>query len=258
MLRRNKRNKEVISSFGKFQYYGIEHPFIVFLSDYLSNHGYTRKKENAVLKKNEYKICHNGQELIAKRYQSPKSNSYYIEFTLFVRIGENGKAFMFGKYKDCSYWHSEFYKYERKPYGSWIEARDYQYCTNGNVALDELGKNAIMSSLRGKLNIKRTEEERKNNPLSKLCTTIYQNEYWESYEELQIFAKEIFDEYFKEGIKSKYQLIDSVAFSRARVKESYPRNIVIMEYYTKAICEDCNRKGEVYLYDNDFIKYISK
>ena len=31
-----------------------------------------------------------------------------------------------------------------------------------------------------------------------------------------------------------------------------------MEYYTKAICEDCNRKGEVYLYDNDFINYISK
>ena len=42
--------------------------------------------------------------MIAKRYQSQKSNSYYIEFTLFVRIGENGKAFMFGKYKDCSYW----------------------------------------------------------------------------------------------------------------------------------------------------------
>ena len=29
-----------------------------------------------------------------------------------------------------------------------------------------------------------------------------------------------------------------------------------MEYYTKAICEDCNRKGEVYLYDNEFINYI--
>ena len=75
---------------------------------------------------------------------------------------------------------------------------------------------------------------------------------------MQILAKEIFDKNFKEGIKSKYLLIDSVTFSRARVKESYPRNIVIMEYYTKANCEDCNRKGEVYLYDNEFINYIPK
>ena len=39
------RNKEVVSTFSKFQYYGVEHPFIVFLSEYLSNHGYTQKKK---------------------------------------------------------------------------------------------------------------------------------------------------------------------------------------------------------------------
>ena len=258
MLRRNKRNREVISTFSKFQYYGTEHPFIVFLSDYLSNHGYTRKKENAILKKNEYKVCHNGSEIIAKWSKSLPAIKDYIDFTLFVRIGENGKAYMFGKYKDNNYWHIDFCKWGKSLYGSWIRARDFQYCTNGNVALDELGKNAILASLRGTLHIKHTAEERKNNPLSKLCTTIYQNEYWESYEELQILAKEIFDKNFKEGIKSKYLLINSVTFSRARVKESYPRNIVIMEYYTKANCEDCNRKGEVYLYDNEFINYIPK
>ena len=252
------KHKEVISTFSKFKYYGFEHPFIVFLSNYLDDHGYTKKKENSILKKNEYKVCHNGQEIIAKRYQSPTSDSHYIEFTLFVRIGENSKAYMFGKYKDDTYWHSDFCKWGNKLYGSWVEARDYQYCTNGNVVLDEIGKNAIMSSLRGKLNIKRTEEERKNNPLSKLYTSIYQNEYWESYEELQQLAKEIFNNNFKDGIKSKYQLIEKVTFSRARIKEAYPKNVVIIEYYTKAICEDFNRKGEVYLFENEFINYLNK
>ena len=63
---------------------------------------------------------------------------------------------------------------------------------------------------------------------------------------------------FKDGIKSKYQLIEKVTFSRARIKEAYPKNVVIIEYYTKAICEDFNRKGEVYLFENEFINYLNK
>jgi len=253
-----RKRKELISSFTKFKYYGKEHPFIVYLSDYLSNHGYTRKKENAILKKNEYKVCHNGQEIIAKRYQSPNSNSHYIEFTLFVRIGENGKAYVFGKYKDDTYWHSDFCKYGKQIYGSWVEARSYQYSTNGTVVLDNIGKNAIMCTLRGKLNIRRTEEERKNNPLSKLCTTIYQNEYWESYEEFQVFAKEIFENNFKDGINKKDPHIEKITYVRAQIKEGYPRNIIVFEYYTRSIGQDYNKSGKVYLYENEFINYIKK
>lgn len=249
------RNKDVISTFSKFKYYGTPHPFIAYLSNYLDSHGYIRKdRENAILKKNEYKVCHNGQELIAKRYQSQKSKCYHIEFTLFVRIGENGKAFMFGKYKDDTYWHTEFYKYKQKPYGSWLDARDYQYCTNGNVMLDELGKNAIMSSLRGQLNIKRTKEEREKNPLSKLYTEIYHNEYWESYEEFRSLAQDVFDKNFWEGIISKYPTIDDAIFARAYIKEAYPENTVIIEYYTNKAKE--GKKSIIYLYINEFIKYI--
>lgn len=131
------------------------HRVISIISWILDFNGY-HKTNNKVLKRGEYHITHDGAELVVKR-QTHKGHWKFKESNdhrYYIRHGDNGKYSCFIKYDDEDWWHHEFHVTKGgKPW--YVEARSYQYMINGDIDDNDKGINAIMSSIRGFLNIKK-------------------------------------------------------------------------------------------------------